>query len=358
MKINIEQIAPTFLSQLEQDGFSAQTIIASLNDKDSYKEAVKKIRHQTIPRYSRKSIKQALSGKLSGSENNFEQSFNQDITDAIQYFKQKGGKKWLRGVDEKGLAECLSKLTERQPTDIPVWNCFDFGWKENGPDKYPACIINDDVNESIVLYNFVRLRETVEYLSCLGTVNPIVLVPTNETNAPVWEYAQTPDEREAVVDSTVEKLRQKINNPTSGPVIEVMRWDDYLISRGIETKAETYSLEGVHVIDKKLSEKRKAKMIQNDQSYFEQFRITVSSQESEKRVPYYYGVYVGEGKAFAEIIKSGRNVILLDFEEFRVGEMTALGGEGNVPIISPLSAKEKLEYYQWKKDEISKKRKT
>jgi hypothetical protein len=358
MKINIERIAPSFLKQLEQDEFSAQAIIASLSPKDSYKEAVKKIRRQTIPRYSRKTIKQALSGKISNSEDNFEQSSNQDIVDTIQWFKQKGGKKWLRGVDEKGLAESLSRLIGQQPTDIPIWNCFDFGWKQSKPDEYPACIINDDVDESIVLYNFIRLRETVEYLSRLGTVNPVVLVPTNEANAPVWEYAQTPDEREVVVNSTVEKLRQKVSNAASCPVIEVMRWDDYLVSKGVETKAETYSLEGTRAIGKKLSEKRKAKMIQDDQSYFEQFKITVSSQESEKRVPYYYGVYVGEGKAFAEIVKSGRNVILLDLEEFRVGEMTALGAEGNVPIISPLSAKEKLDYYRWKKDRVSSRRKT
>lgn len=282
---------------------------------------------------------------------------NPDVADVIQYFKEKGGKKWLRGTDEAKFARILQELSEGRETDVLVWNCFDFDWRQNKPGEYPACIINDDVDESIVINNFVRLRETIEYLSLLGSVTPVVLVPTNEANAPVWEYVQTPDEREAVVDSTVAKLRQKFNNAASGLTIEAMRWDDYLISRGIETKAETYSLEGTHVIDKKLSEKRKAQMIKDDQSYFEQFRITVSNQESEKRVPYYYGVYVGEGKAFAEIVKSGRNVILLDLEEFRVGEMTALGAEGNVPIISPLSAKEKLDYYRRRKDLISGKRK-
>ena len=58
MKINIEQITPSFLKQLEQDGFPAQAIIASLSPEDSYKEAVKKIRVQT--KYSRETIKQAF----------------------------------------------------------------------------------------------------------------------------------------------------------------------------------------------------------------------------------------------------------------------------------------------------------
>jgi hypothetical protein len=93
-------------------------------------------------------------------------------------------------------------------------------------------------------------------------------------------------------------------------------------------------------------------MIEDDQKYFSQFGMKVSQRESEKRVPYYYGVYVGEGQAFTEIVRSGRNVILLDLEEIRVGKMTALGADEVLPIVSPLSNAEKLAYYQWKKSLI------
>lgn len=280
-----------------------------------------------------------------------------DIADVIQYFREKGRKKWLRGTDETEFARMLKALSEGKETDVLVWNCFDFEWEQKKPGEYPACIINDGVDASILDYHIERVKESVEYLSLLGPVSPIVLIPSNEANAPVWKYIQTQAEREAVVNSAVNKLKQKINS-RMGVQIEVMRWDEYLASRGVNKSAAEYSLMGTDLIDQQVSKNRKVAMISDDQAYFEQFGLTVSRLESEKRVFYYYGVYAGEGMAGAEVVKLGRNLILLDIEEFRVGEMTALGAEGLVPIVSPLSTEEKLNYYKWKKDVISSKTKS
>lgn len=279
-----------------------------------------------------------------------------DIAEVIRYFKEKGGKKWLTGTNETEFARVLQGLSSSRETDVLVWNCFDFDWEQKKPGEYPACIISDDVDTSILDYHIEKVREAVEYLSLLGPVSPVVLIPSNEANAPVWKYVQTPAERETVVNSVVNKLREKINNETGLP-IEIMRWDDYLASRGVDKTPAEYSLMGADLIDRQVSKNRRAAMVSDDRAYFEQFGLTVFRRESEKRVLYYYGVYVGEGMAEAEVVGLGRNVILLDIEEFRVGEMTALGAEGNVPIISPLSAKEKLDYYRWKKDKISGRRK-
>ena len=274
-----------------------------------------------------------------------------DIVEVIQYLKKRSGKGWLGGTNETGLAETLSRLSAGELTDLPLWNCFEFDWKRKRADKYPACTIEDNVDTSIVSYNLDKVKEALEWFSLLGPVCPIVLVPTNETNAPAWSYIQTPAEREKLVNSVVDKLRQEINGK-SGLPIEVMRWDDYLVSRGIKTLPAEFSRRGAELIIRTVTSKKRAEMIWDEQKYFEQFGITVSERELEKRVPYYYGVYVGEGQAFAEIAQSGRNVILLDLEEFHVGKMTALGTDEVVPIVSPLSRAEKLDYYKWKKSVI------
>lgn len=287
--------------------------------------------------------------------NKTKEAINPAIAKVVDWFKQNGGKKWLRGVSENELAKSLLDLTKGQTTDVLFWNCFDFDWKQNRPGEYPACIIGDDVDESIVMYHYSRLQNAIEYLSLLGPIMPIALIPTNEINAPVWKYVQTLDERETIVSSTVAKLQQKLDRVSRGSPIKVMRWDDYLISRGVETEANSYSLAGADVIGTKLPEYRRIRMIADDQAYFRQFEIKVSRSEAEKRISYYYGVYIGEGKAFAEIVKLGQKILVLDLEEFRVGEMTEAGAEGIVPIVSPLSIKEKLDYYRWKKDMISRK---
>lgn len=290
-------------------------------------------------------------GRILNLRKSTEPVVDPDIAEVIQYFKEKGGKKWLRGTNEVQFARMLQELSEGRETDVLIWNCFDFDWEQKKPGEYPSCIINDDVDTSILDYHIERVRESVEYLSLLGPVFPIVLIPSNEANAPVWKYIQTQAEREAVVNSVVNKLRQKING-RMGVKIEVMRWDEYLASRGVNKSPAEYSRAGTDLIDRQISKNRKGAMIRDDQAYFEQFGLTVSRRESEKRVFYYCGVYVGEGMAGADVVKLGRNLILFDIEEFRVGEMTALGSKGTFPIVSPLSPAEKLAYYQWKKELI------
>lgn len=290
-------------------------------------------------------------GRILNLRKSTEPVVDPDIAEVIRYFREKGGKKWLRGTDEAEFARVLQELSGGRETDVLIWNCFDFDWEQKKPGEHPACIINEDVDTSILDFHIDRVRESVEYLSLLGSVSPIVLIPSNEANAPVWKYVQSPAEREAVVDSVVNKLRQKINI-TEGVQIEVMRWDEYLASRGVNKSPAQYSLMGTDLIYNQVSKNRKEAMIRDDQAYFEQFGFTVSRRESEKRVFYYYGVYAGEGMAMSEVVKLGRNLILFDIEEFRVGEMTALGSKGTFPIVSPVSAEEKLMFYRSKKEII------
>ena len=215
------------------------------------------------------------------------ENINPAVTEVIDWFKQQGGNKWLRGITEKGLLKFLLRLSEGQGADIPVWNCFNFYWRQNKSGEYPACIISDDVDESIVVYNFRRLQEAIGYLSLLGPITPVILIPTNEANAPVWKYIQTKSEREIIVTSTAAKLKQKLGAISGDLTLSVMRWDDYLVSRGIRTEAEIYSVTGTNIIEKNLPEKRKVEMIKDDQAYFEQFGMTISRQESAKRIPHY-----------------------------------------------------------------------
>lgn len=313
--------------------------------------AQERARIQFFPVDSQPEFPKNDAGRRLNLRKSTEPAVDPDIAEVIQYFKEKGGKKWLRGTDEIEFAVILQELSEGRETDVLIWNCFDFDWEQKKPGEHPACIINEDVDTSILDFHIDRVRESVEYLSLLGPVSPIVLIPSNEANAPVWKYIQTETEREAVVNSVVNKLRQKINGKI-GVQIEVMRWDEYLASRGVNKSPAEYSLMGADLIYNQVSKNRKGAMIRDDQAYFEQFGFTVSRRESEKRVFYYYGVYAGEGMAMSEVVKLGRNLILFDIEEFRVGEMTALGSKRTFPIVSPVSAEEKQTFYRSKKEII------
>lgn len=360
--MNKEQVSPDFLEQLAMDGFPVQAILGEIRDEDSFGEAVRTIRLQTGFCYSKKEIRRALNGreKLMGMN---PELINPDIEETVQYFKQKGGKKWLKGTNEAEFIRILQELSDGRETDVLIWNCFDFGWipaKKSG--DYPTCVIKDTVDTSIVSYHSKRVAEALEYLALIGPINPIVLTPTNEAFCQDWNYAQQLSEREQVVDRVTANLSDLISvNITSVPMT-VVRFDDYLKSRGVTDNPENLTKEGIGIFRRKLQNDRKLaqRLVKDNQEYFEQFGIRVEEKEVEKFLAAYFGVYAGEGIGFAIINKDGRQIILIDPEEGRVARTTiegvskaVLDGIGaTFPIISPISSGEKLDYYRDKREII------
>lgn len=286
-----------------------------------------------------------------------------DIADVIRYFKEKGGKKWLRGVGETEFARVLQELSNGREMDVLVWNCFDFDWTATKrPGGYPTCVIKDTVDTSIVNYHSKRVAEILEYLALVGPINPIVLTPTNEAFCQDWNYAQRLSERKKIVDLVTANLSDLISvNITSVP-IAVVRFDDYLKSRGVTNNPEDLTKEGIDIFRRKLGGDRKLAqdLVRDNQEYFEQFGIRVEEREVEKFVAAYFGVYAGEGIGFAVTNKGGRKIILIDTEEGRVAKTTVEGVKKAVsdaigtafPIISPIPSGEKLNYYRNKRQII------
>lgn len=347
---------------MEIDGFQVQSILAEIGENDPFGEAVKKVRLRTGHHYSKKKIRRALNGRGEPTKINLE-LISPEIKQTVQYFKQNGGKKWLRGVDEVEFIKILQELSDGKETDVLIWNCFDFEWiPAEIPGNYPSCVIQDTVDTSIVDYHSARVVETLEILGAVGPIVPIVLTPSNEAFAQKWNYAQPLPERQRVVDSVTAKLSDIIKTAISTIPVAVMRFDDYLKSGGIADSPEYLTEEGTDIFRRKLAEdlRLRQETVKDNREYFEQFRINVSDEEIEKFVSGYFGVYAGEGIGISKIVKSGRRVIVIDLEEGRVAKTTIEGVNkaiveevgGAFPIVSPLMSAEKLAYYQRKKEFI------
>jgi hypothetical protein len=355
MKINIEQIAPTFLKQLEQDEFSAQSIIASLSPKDSYKEAVKKIRHQTVPNYSRKTIKRALNGYEEPPK------ISSRVTIFVDWLKSQRRKHWILEADdkqqnEKLLAKDLTELSEGKPTDVILFNCLTFEWEKekDSPGKYPACRVKSEPETSIALFNLPRIQEMTTELAKIGNTEIIVMVPSTEaTSERVWRYAQSRQERETIVDEAVDKLNQVLPKP-----IIANRWDTYLKTRGITIDPDDYSLAGENLLKQLPSfQAQLPEIISGEVEYFQQIGIEVDPNEIKDSSISYFGMYAGEGITMKDIKNKGqRQVVVANFEEFRVAKTTLAGAQGQLSIITPTSDKEMTAYYKWK-NEIQKSKK-
>lgn len=359
MKINIEQIAPSFLKQLEQDEFSAQSIIASLSPKDSYKQAVKKIRQKTIPRYSRKTIKQALSGRVE------EELAGGNIAEIINWLKGKRRRRWLLEQDEKRnneklLIDDLDKFSKGKPTDFIIWNCLNFEWKQEPQGGYPPCRISNNLETSIALYFLPRFKQVAEQFSAIGNPAITLMVPSSEaTYESMWSYLQPKTEREQIVDNAVSELNLKLQE-TEFPdsvTIRAMRWDEYLKSRGITKEPEEYSKEGEQRIWESSDVDRITReAVNNGIEYFGRFGIEVNPEKIAPKRIRYYGMYEGEGAAMADVRQNGFGVIVINFEELRVSKMALRGAKGKLPIITPVTDEEMTAYYQWETE--VKKRKT
>lgn len=127
-----------------------------------------------------------------------------------------------------------------------------------------------------------------------------------------------------------------------------MRWDEYLKTRNIAKVPLAYAAEG----EQRLKETPdfwniQEEAIQNGVEYFKENGVRVDADLiAEKRIRY-YGMYEGEGAAMADIRESGRNVIVINFEELRVSKMALRGAKGKLPIVTPISDEEMTAYYQW-----------
>ncbi len=302
-------------------------------------------------------------GRIVNLRESSEPVIDPDIAEIIQYFKAKGGRKWLQGTDEAEFARVLQEFSAGRETDVLIWNCFDFDWiPAKKPGDYPICVIKDTVDTSIVNYHSERVVEALEYLALVGPINPIVLTPSNEAFAQKWNYAQSRLEREQVVDAVTARLNNLIKGAITTVPVSVVRFDEYLKSRGIIDSPEDLTNQGVNTFRRKLAEDPKLakETVEDNREYFEQFGITVKDEEIEKFVAEYFGVYGGEGIGISKIVKSGRQVMLIDLEEGRVAKTTIEGvrkaladGVGEIfPIVSPLVPTEKLDYYKWKKSVI------
>lgn len=279
-----------------------------------------------------------------------ENAIPRPVTETINWFKQQRSKKWLRGTDEQTLARNLADFSQGKPTDFVLWNCFEFEWLHNpNPSEKPLCIVTNKLNTSIVLYFQERIKDMATKLSWLGKPNFTVLIPSSEaTYGDVWNYLQSPGERQQMINSSVTELNAALTTQlvTEGIKIEAMRWDDYLTSRGVSKTPDDYSLEGDKLIRQLPNfSKIQQEAITNEISYFRQRGIEINPELVAENGIKYYGAYCGEGMGLLDIKQTGRNIIMINLEEFRVAEMTALGSNNQIPIVTPVSHLEMMNYY-------------
>lgn len=348
--MNKEKISPDFLEQLQLDGFSIQAILAEVRDEDSFGETMKKIRQQTGFRYSKRIIKRALNGQEEAQET------DEKIAGVINWLKSQRRRKWILEEDEKQksqklLEDDLVQFSREKPTDFIVWNCLGFEWGQEPRGGYPPCQITDNLDSSIILYFLPRLKQVAKQLSSIGDPTIIPMVPSSEaTYESMWTYLQDRETRESVVNRAVAGLKEKLGQEDFSPRTTVipMRWDEYLKSRGITKEPEVYSQEGERRlwqsddINKILKE-----ATDNAVEYFGRYGIEVDPEKIAAKRIRYNGMYVGEGKAIADIKATGRNVVVINFEELRVAKMTLLGANGKLPIVTPITDPEMNQYYQW-----------
>lgn len=351
-----EQIAPEFLKQLEQDGLSVQAILASLSDEESFGDAMRKIRMQTANRYPKRAIRRALNGRR-------EVNRSENIEGLIGWLKQKRRRRFVLESDDtekssRVLAEDLANFAKGTPTDFIVWNCLAFEWQQDPSGDLPPCRISSNMDTSIVLYFKERLSGVTTVLAKVGTPRITVLVPDSEaTDERIWKFLQPPDEREQIIAQTVSSLNSQLAS-LSTPInasIQTQRWSQYLQERGVAKRPEEYTREG----EQRLLNDRDATTIyqealDNGVDYFRRFGITVNPEKIARIRMAYYGMYVGEGAAMKDIRDEGTNVMVLNFEEFRVPRLTLYGANGFLPIVTPIDDREMNRYYRWEAEQSMK----
>jgi hypothetical protein len=285
-----------------------------------------------------------------------------DVMDVFRWFKDDGfGENWVLG-DERRLAKDLVDFSQGTPTDFPIWNCIGFEWIKDPKGGFPFCNITNNLDAAITWYFKDKIQEMSEMLSFIENPTISILVPSNEAfDGRVWRYKQPLEEREKVINETVEGLNERFGTLLlpENTTVQAVRWDDFLTNLNAEKTPAEYSIEG----EKRVKESRNfAKIVKeatkSGRKYLERNGITnvTNGDLLAKRQIEYYGVYAGEGVFYEELKKRGRNVIVTNFEEMRVSQMAFLGSNGATSFVTPIKWQRMQEFYQWEAQQIAKRK--
>lgn len=285
---------------------------------------------------------------------------NGDLTlEVFNRLKKDGfGKNWVIGKNEVQFAEKLIKFAQGEPTDFIIWNCIGFKWIKDEKGGYPFCDITDNLKVAISLYFKDKITEIAEMLSAVGNPNISILLPSNEAfDTKVFKYNQTPEVRNGVLTNAVNGLNEEFSKITLPPNarIQAVRWDDFLEGRNASKTAEQYTEEGeIKLRASSKFSKIADEALKSSQAYFAGYGITgISPTEQLARQIRYYGIYVGEGIAKKELQEKGRNIIVFNFEEMRVGQLEFLGADGELAVITAITPDQMTNYYQDKKRKLA-----
>lgn len=285
------------------------------------------------------------------------------IKQVIEWFRKVGFRKnWVMGGNEVLLAQNMIKFSRgEEPVDFLIWNCIGFKWFASPGGEFPTCCITNNLDAAISIYFRDRVQEIAQILATIGNPNITILIPSNEAfDERAWQYRQSPEEREIIINDAVDGLRDRYKDISlpANAAMNIMRWDDFLQSRGAEKTPQDYSNEGETRVRGSNNFKRILKKgIESGRSYLRNNGISAVSDEAlTERQPKYYGVYAGEGVAFEEFQQKGRNVVVINLEEFRPPQMAYLGANNNLSIVTPVSEQEMTGYYRWEERQIAKRK--
>lgn len=286
------------------------------------------------------------------------------IMNVMEWMKKVGaGRNWIYQNNEVGMALNLAKLARGELVDFPIWNCIGFEWVPDKNGEMPFCNITNNLDAAIVVYFAKKIEETSRVLASIGNPNIKILIPSNEAlnKTGVWKYKQSEDERENILNETVSGLTSfssKLSLP-SACSLEVKRWDNYLISAGAKYSSDYYSQQGVQRLRESSNFGKVVKEgVKSGLAYFAQNGVTnIDKTVLEKREIGYYGIYSGEGVFYEEAQEAGRGIVILNFEEMRVSQMSFVGARGDLVIATPISSEQMTAFYQWEKAQIAKRKK-
>lgn len=286
-----------------------------------------------------------------------------DIMDVFRWFKDSGfGQNWVLGNRERLFANNLVSFSRGIPTDFTIWNCIGFEWIKDPKAGFPFCNITNNLDAAITLHFKDRIQEICEMLSFIGNPQVSVLVPSNEAlDERVWRYRQPLEERQRVINEAVKGLNERFQGLQlpENATVQAVRWDDFLASRGAQRAPAEYSKDG----EKRVRESQNfgkitKEAIKSGRRYLVQngiANVTNNDLLAERQIMY-YGVYAGEGVAYEELRKGGRNIIVVNFEEMRVSQMAYLGSASSTAFVTPITWRQMQEYYRWEALQIAKRK--
>ena len=344
------QLSAAFIEQMRRDVKDVEEIVSGIQELNP-SQAIKRL-HQATG-YSKRVIRRALRNEDENAE------LPETVRKTVEWFKSKRRRHWILGDNERRFATDLVGFSEGKPTDFLMWNCLEFSWEQEPSNGYPPCSVSSDLGTSMVIYHERRLEDIASQLSLLGRPNITVLVPSSEaTYEDMWTYRQSRDERESVLNETVNSLNERLSDApiARSATIRAQRWDDYLSQRGIEKKALQYSREGEARLWQSTNAQRiEVEATENGVEYFARFGIEVDPGKVAPKRVRYYGMYEGEGAAITDIRKTGTSVIVLNFEEFRVTRLALRGAGGRLPIVTPVTDEMINAYYRWESEQNKRK---